>query len=253
MLEASNTPDEMTGQTIEFIYQTPGDETTLPTNVAHALSLGLPEADADTRRISLIANGPSARYAPLGGPTLAINGALSLFTSVGLAPTFWAACDPQALVADFLADAPESTTYLVASKCDALIFEMLQDRDVRLWHIADCDEFIGGRRSVPTATSATMCALQLLLRLGYRRVDVYGWDCCYVGDEHHAGVGITTPEQPLTLVIDSTKAEFRTRRTWAAEAQDASRLLPYLKWAGCEVSIHGGGMVAAINPDFAHR
>src|SRR5215469_5748983 len=109
------------GTPVQFVHRTPVDMDGLIANVRWSSALGLPELrDFEYPReetLNIIANGPSARGAPLDGPTLAINGALKLFTDMGRAPTFWTACDPQPLVADFLRNPPEETVYLVASKC----------------------------------------------------------------------------------------------------------------------------------------
>src|SRR4051812_23421948 len=117
---------------------TPDDQ--IRRNMDYALSLGLPEADGGPlKHLTVVANGPSARHLPLWpeGDTLALNGALKLFRTKGASPTYWAGCDPQPMVADFLDDPPDSTIYFVASKCDKAVFDALKGRDVRLWHIAD--------------------------------------------------------------------------------------------------------------------
>ena len=235
---------------VQFAIQTPQIDDR--PHIDHALSLGLPEADSDLRTLHLFANGPSAKSAAIpDGDTMAVNGALRLFTDKGRAPSYWIACDPQALVADFLIDPPERTTYLVASKCDPLVFQMLEDRDVRLWHVNDNE--IPDVRRVPCAVSVTLCALMLAMRLGYRRIEVYGWDCCYDGEKHHAGTG-SPSVTPDRLKIEVGEGEdalwFESNPTWCCEIEDALKILPVLKWCGVEIRIHGPSLLGAIATEY---
>jgi hypothetical protein len=199
----------------EILVPCNGDE--LAANIAHALSLGLPEFDdAPLKTLSVIANGPSATLydfdAP--GPTLALNGALKLFTDRGKAPTYWACCDPQALVADFLTDPPMSTIYLVASKCHPLVFQMLQGRDVRLWHIDDHPMVKEGHRAVSVASSVTLCAMTLMSRFGFRHFETYGWDACFYGTEHHAGQHVCDyPENTVSVSVGATQVTIPPSRS----------------------------------------
>lgn len=235
---------------IEFKISTP--ELDFGSHIAHALGLGLGEADYREKTLHLFANGPSACSASLSvrGDTMAVNGALELFTAQALAPTWWIACDPQALVADFLEEMPRATIYLAASKCHPDVFERLKDRTVRLWHVNDHP--VPGKRQVPCAVSVTLCALMLAHRLGYRTIHTYGWDCCYDGERHHAASGMlsNTPGRVWIGVGDDDEA-FETNPTWACEFQDARGILPVLRWCGTDVIIHGRSLVGAILHEYA--
>lgn len=253
----SDEPDEMTGKVIEFELKTPGTDEEIKANVIYALSLGFPEVDSDRKHLTVIANGPSARegirelgLGHLKGDTIALNGALTLFTDQGGYPTYWMGADSQPLMAEFVKDPPEQTTYLVASHCDKSVFDALWDRRVVLWHRSDTG--IEGLRSIPVACSVTMMALQWAWRAGYRDVDVWGWDCCFGPDgASHAGLGGTQAELPLEVEVGPKRWKFNTRRAWAAEAQDALYILPILKWGGMDIRIHGHSLVAAVMEEFA--
>lgn len=245
---------------VQFDIRTPCDDGEISGHIAHACSLGLPEADAQPlRTLTIIANGPSARDAPLDGDTLALNGALKLFMNTGRTPTYWAACDPQALVADFLPDnPPQGVIYLVASKCHPSVFEKLKGRDVRIWHIND-HPIPDGLHKVHVASSVTLVVMPLMRRaFGYRAFDLHGWDACYeqiapgVIKHHASALSMTEyPEGTLDLIVGATQTEdgfeggrtFKTSRTWAAEAQDA---MVQLQYADYRVTIHGDGLIKAI-------
>lgn len=229
---------------VDFDIYTPCDNETLARHIEHSLSLGLPEADAHPLPLlKVIANGPSARKADLSGCTLAVNGALKLFTDQGLAPTMWAACDPQELVADFLKDAPKSTHYYLASKCHPSVFEALKDHPhVYLWHIDDC-MIPEGLRAVPSASTITLTAIILMRRLGFRRIETHGWDCCYLDGLDHANPNAKRHPTASDVTVNVNGQIFHTTHSWAAEVQDAHTVMQY---GDIQMDIRGGGMLAAV-------
>lgn len=224
----------MAGEVIEFDLKTPLNETTIREHIAHANGLGLSSSLGADATLTVIAGGPSARDAPQDGTVLALNGAIRLCPSA----KFFAACDPQALVADFLRLPPRGTQYHIASKCHPDVFKTLQHRDVRLWHVAD---YVPG--GIPTAPSITLTALNLFFRMGWRRFEVYGWDGHFLNGLDHA-----SPQPFKADLIDIEVGErlFHTTTTWAAEAQDAAYLLPIYEFLGAEITIHGDSMIKAI-------
>jgi hypothetical protein len=244
-LDIGPIPDDIAGKVIEFDIKTPVDEAGLRANIAHALSLGLPEANLDVPVLRIVATGPSAHGAPLDGPTLALNGALkNVFLPQHRAPTFWAACDPQELVCDFLdCDLPRDTTYLVASKCHPSVFERLRGFDVRVWHV---DDYVQDRRAVPCGTTITTVAPALMLQRGFPRFEVWGWDACFGSDgDHHVGSQPFNYPEKLRLEVDGRM--FDTTRSWALEAIDAANsILPVYRYLGIEIVIKGDGMIRAL-------
>lgn len=234
------------GGLIEFDIRTPADGDTLVRQVEHALSLGLPELrDFEypwQGKLTIVASGPSARFAPLGGKTLAVNGALKLFTDQGLAPTYWAACDPQEMVVDFLAEAPKETTYLIASKCHPAVFERLKDHNVVVWHVHDEATWalLEHRAPVATMVSITCVSFELMARLGWRDFDVWGWDGCVMDGLENAHPQVNAGERKNILLGDLM---YQSSCVWALEAQNA---LLGLRGFPFPIHIHGGGMFGAI-------
>ncbi len=245
-------PEDFQG-TVQFDLHTPCGEEQIRANIASALRRKLPEAHLDGPFVRIIAGGPSARQAPLDGPTLAVNGALKLFTDEGKAPTWWACADPQGpAVENFLrGPLPEETVYLVASKCDPVIFERLKHRDVRVWHVSD---FVGvlddtgqptGLFPIPCGSTVTTCAISLMLRLGYPRQEVWGWDCCF-GDDGSTHANAQEHFFHEVIDLDIGGRNFKTTRSWALEAQDVvNKVWPVFTWLGTEVNIMGDGMLKA--------
>ena len=234
-----------------------------PARVDGNLSLDLPEA-LTRRKLVVIANGPSARNVDLGaiqGPTLALNGAIKLFTDRGLAPTYWAVCDPQELVADLLPDEPPfETIYYVASKCHPRVFEKLRGRRVFVWHVSDCRG--EDRICIPSAYTITVTASWLFLRLGLATdFDYHGWDGCFMDGRHHAsgdadwstvevirmnygGVEVADPTVPHGVRVDGGR-DFFTTRDWAAEGKSAATFFQLAKFFDVRIRINGDGMFEA--------
>lgn len=217
----------------------------IPAHVQSALARGLPELGVRVPRgdaLKIIANGPSARNAPLDGPTVALNGALKLFTDAGRAPTYWAAVDPQAMVAGFLTDAPRETTYLVASKCHPSVFDALADRKVIVWHADDPSTWDVVKHKLPVAAvcTVTLTVFEVMHRLGFRTFETWGWDGCYIGGAAHAS-GQGTSGDFRTIKVGSRR--FDTTTNWALEAQAAHR---YLNLVPRDVTVVGPGMIGAI-------
>lgn len=246
---------------IEFTVNQPLDADQRAEHVRLALQRGLRDFDdVPIWQVTILANGPSLRECPADvfrGPTAAVNGALRWCLDQGHAPAYWACCDPQEHVKDFIPDdAPKSTTYLIASKCHPAVFDraLSLGLDVRLWHIRDCD-LVRERRPVRVASTVTLTLLSLFRNVGYRHFEVYGWDACYQGDRHHAIEQIAPdPASNVTIavgpridqegaIIPGTGREFSTTHSWALEARDA---VIQLHHADYSVTIHGDGLIKAV-------
>lgn len=238
----------MTDNTIIFDVHTPLDDGALREHVTHALSLGLPELPDFqypwTDDLTVVASGPSGPDAPHKGKTVALNGALKTFTDRGEAPTYWAACDPQELVADFLEVAPPQTIYLVASKCHPKVFETLarRGRQVVLWHVGDeaTKDILEDRFPVACACSITTVSFELMARLGFRHFHVWGWDGCLMD-----GAGYANPQTMASpeITVEVGDQTFASTHTWGLEAQDAVAALARFPF---QIHVHGGGMTGAI-------
>lgn len=258
-----------TGMVIEgFQAILPASDETCRQQIASSIERRLPEALPPRRRLAIIANGPSARdvdLAALTCPTLAVNGSINLFAAQGLAPTYWAACDPQAKVADLLpAWPPEDTIYLLASKCHSSVFSKLRFRSVRVWHLTDYP--VENKTNIPTCSSITASAAWLMWRsAGFTDFDFYGWDACFMDSRHHASSEATVGEAPLNVIYGGKivgKGEdthviggrsYPTTRTWAMEADNAEQFFSLAKYFNIGVTIHGDGMIRAAHDSMFNK
>lgn len=242
----------------------PLSDETCHDHIARTHKLGLPDAVCRAR-LTVIANGPSARdfdlMHGLDGPTLAINGALKLFTDKGLAPDYWVACDPQECVAEFLPEnPPHNTTYLVASKCHPSVFHKLRNNDVLVWHLSDHPAPEPKRQHrITVCTSVTISAAWLMYRMGYTDFEFWGWDGCFMDGRHHAigdadwghlpqhfvnYGGTAIPLDDGTYDVIGGRS-FPTTRSWAAEATGAQQFFNLAQYFDIGITIHGDGMIRA--------
>ncbi len=240
------------GAVIEFNLQLPVDDETCRQQMEASTARRLPEA-IRRRSLTVIANGPSARHvklADVSGPTLALNGAIGLFLAQGLAPTYWAACDPQDVVASFLPDnPPRDTVYFIASKCHPAVFEKLKHRIVRVWHVGD--HKTGDRWHIAPSSSVTITACWLMSRLGFTDFEFWGWDGCFMDGRHHASGDGDFSGVPTVSLNYGGKIEgdeviggrtFDTTRSWAAEARGAEQFFQLAEYFDIGVKINGDGM-----------
>lgn len=259
------------GTPVNFTVTTP-DSDAARANMALNERRGLPEA-VPLRSVIIVGSGPSARDEALwerlraiparclgilrsdrpDRPAIvALNGALKLFLERGLRPDYWCACDPQALVADFLPDdSPRDVTYLLASKVHPSVFARLNGRDVRIWRLDDYEPAPEGSTAIPCAVSITLVTQALFRALGFHRFEMYGWDCCYLDGEHHASkqdAPLPEHNQPVELRNEGGDVlqRFETTGSWMCEANDAAISAGNFKAVGLQMVVHGAGMVGSI-------
>jgi hypothetical protein len=232
-----------------MIIRTPVDAETLRHQVAAMLGRGLvdqPVAPIQPGALTIVTNGPSARSVPasiLSRPnTLAVNGAMRLFTERHLAPRFWLSLDPQALVADFVARGPQRTRYLIASQCHPAVFDTLADRTVRPWHVRNpvYRDLLPDRAVVDCGLTSTLAAIAVARQLlGFRRLELYGWDGCLLNGADHAVPQGFAGKRCRTAVGQQI---FETSPDWLAELDDARVRLQFVD---ARIRVHGPGLAGA--------
>lgn len=228
----------MTDATVIFDIQTPATKDVMGEHIAYALSLGLSHVQPNTHsgRVSLLANGPSARTAgPINGPLAAVNGAIGLCD-----PEWFVICDPKQDVTRFLPHVFPETQVLAATKCHPDVFEDLIAKG-HTPHIYAIDDYPCEGPSIPSAVSVTLTTMSLLRFMGFTHIDVYGWDGCIIDGQMHA-IPQDTHTDFVTVHLPEGQ-QFNTTRPWAAEGQDA---VNQLSCADYTVSVHGPGYFGAL-------
>ena len=243
---------------IEFSVTTPGDPTELAERMARNEARGLPDATPH-KSVIIVSSGPSAHSEALWWRirterpiTLALNGGLELFAQRGIAPTYWACCDPQELVNEFIPEHPPlKTRYLLATKCPESLFARLQDEGcaIETWRVDELSAPLDKLRT-PCAVSITLVAQSLMRYRGFTRFEHYGWDCCFVDGEHHASKQPEPDAERMPFAIETEDGQTVYRceliGPWLAELRDAGLQAYNLHTMGYEIVVHGPHAVAQI-------
>lgn len=184
---------------VKFIIHQYGSAEEHRANILSALERGLPELSpalcSHDGHLVVVGSGPSL---PLhleelkeekrsGRPILSIKGTHNYLIENGISPTFWLTIDSRPRVEQLTAES-EDTIYLVASRCNPVIFEALKGRKIMLWHSSaaeDNAEDIWHKRGatvVAGGTTSGMRALFVGYVLGFRHFILYGMDSCNAPD-----------------------------------------------------------------------
>jgi hypothetical protein len=138
---------------------------------------------------------------------------------------------------------------LFASQCDPAVLEAAGTTLV-CWHpLIDCIfEVTGEGDGLPYiggCTTAGLSAVVLAYVQGFRKVHMYGFDSCYRGDENHAyPQPLNDGERIVECIVDGVA--YKCAPWMATQADDFRQLAPELIALGCELYVHGSGLIPAL-------
>lgn len=221
-------------------------------------------------RVALVGSGPSLAHTVdelraaiwSGAQLVTLNGAYHWCIEHGFQPKTQIVMDARASNARFVDPVVVNCRYVLASQCAPETWDAVEGRpDVWIWHAvvhkddaisAFLDQFyltrwfgVGGGTTVATR------ALTLLRMAGYVRFDLFGIDCCWMGDAHHA---IAQPENAhdhryRLLVGDrvrpETMREFYCAPWHLKQFEDIATMLK-INGSHYALTVHGDGMLAYI-------
>jgi hypothetical protein len=173
-------------------------------------------------------------------------------TQAGIKPRWAVASDPDPIMANYLRHPCRGTRYLIASTCDAAVFDALAGHDVVLWHPADEEKspatwgdtqklLINGGCTVFTR------AMMIALCFGYQNLHLFGADNC-VGERHHA-YDFTTDEEQIgklfPIRLEGSDRVFTMAGYMIAQLFDFKNMM---KMQGhlMQVTVHGDGALAEL-------
>ena len=210
--------------------------------------------------IAIVAGGPSLRDTrdelkaqyDAGVKLVAVNGTHDWLIANDMLPSVMVMVDGRESNHRFVQHPVETCKYLIASQCAPEVFDALDGQDVYIWHAANDmgenavlnDYYLGNYPLVVGGSTVTLRAIWLMRMLGFRRMDVYGFDSCYVGDAHHA---YPQPENDGSEVrkVWCAGKEFQCAAWQVSQAED------FMQFAGklgdhFELNVHGDGLIAHI-------
>lgn len=245
------------------------NEETLLANIASAIRRGHPQmrsGPVQPNRICLVGSGPSLtdsldelRQMIWEGATLVtLNGAYHWCIEHGLKPNSQLVMDARASNARFLTPAVPDCRYVLASQCAPEAWDAVEGRpQVWIFHAVVkqegaasdlLDAFYGGQWiGVGGGTTVATRAINLLRIAGYVRFDLFGIDCCWLGDVHHA---IDQPEnahdQPtlVELQVKGQPAATFTVSPWHLKQFDDFLTILKVNGQHFQLAVHGNGLLA---------
>ncbi len=191
---------------IELIGSCNTNQAELVGQVASNIRRGLPQAKPHAPNPAtaiLVCSGPSLKTTEDelrdafydGGKIIAVNGAYQWCIDHGFPPSAAVIIDARSFNKRFLETEVVGCKYLLASQCHPEIFDLCRDRHVTIWHACSFgDEELDVLREyyfdrvypVTIGTTVGVRAISLLRMLGFTRIDIFGMDSCWIGDENHA-------------------------------------------------------------------
>ncbi len=178
----------------------------LKANIEHNIRLGLPQLyphgpNPDTAL--LVCGGPSLKETQKdlvqaiwrGGKVVATNGAYNWCLKKNIRPSAMVMLDAREFNARFLGKPVPECKYLLAAQCHPKAFEKCRGREVYIWHsctggqeeLGLLEEYYFKRiHPFGMGTTVAIRALEILRALGFRNIEIFGLDSCWLKDKHHA-------------------------------------------------------------------
>ncbi len=176
----------------------------------------------------------------------------------GLIPSIHIQLDARPFNVRFVQPPQKKTLYCLASQCHPDVFDALNGFNVAIYHCDTgsgeaemLDEFYfaptGVRRwaFIEGGSTVTLRSLTVLRVLGFKRMDVYGFDSCMIDDEHHSYEQKENETTPLEDVIVDGRT-FHCHSWMAEQAVDFMGLMKHRGKNFDDIRVHGDGLIAAL-------
>lgn len=232
-------------------------------NIEYSIRLGLPQLmphDEQEDPIALVLGGPSLEETfPLleqkyhgGMKVVSVNATHDWLLNRGVFPSAHVMVDARRFNARFVKNWYPKTKYLIASQCHPQVFKALEGAQVYIFHPiiekehgAILETYYGHECWIVSGGSTVaLRAIPLLSMLGFRNIEVFGFDSCYAGGKHHPYEQKENDGQ--------TSAEIEVAgRTFICDAamwSQAEQFLKMTKYLGDHFNllVHGDGLISHL-------
>lgn len=230
-------------------------------NVAQGYQQCTPHADT-TKRLMLLGGGPSLndykeeikRKAEKGMPVICTNGTYNWCLENGITPNALVVVDARAVNEKFVSKVIPNCKYMFASQCHPSLFAKVPHDQVWVWHShtsddveAWLDEQYGSELwySVPGGTTVMLRAIPLMGMLGWKKLDIYGFDSCLREEEHHAYE--QNQNEGLHKIYDVTIGgrKFKCHAWMVVQGQQFDKLYTSMR-TKIHMRVFGDGMASAV-------
>lgn len=195
-----------------------------------------------------------------GGKIVAINGAYQWCIDHNLKPSACLVLDARESNVKFVETPVKGCRYLLAAQCHPKAFELCRDREVFIWHACSGGDveheilkkyYFDRVHPITLGTTAGVRAISVMRMLGFTRMEIFGLDSCWLGDEHHS-YPQKENEKDLRIPVwlnpegRADKAlRFECAPWHMKQAEDFQNLV---KERGnmFQLNVHGRGLISAI-------
>lgn len=216
--------------------------------------------EPNDRTVSVVGFGPSLKntYKQLDGDVWACNGAHNWLIDQGIIPKYAMFWDASPVVVEFVKPHLD-VTYLVASRCHADVFKLLDGYKVVVMQIGgdNCledllEEYRIMEPILGGGSAAVTRAMCIATTMGYRKIKLFGADGSFEGETTHLKKSVVN-EEFLTVWCDGI--DYASTSWLAGQVEDFKILAPALREQGCNLEVFGNGLlphVARINGFAVH-
>lgn len=239
--------------------------------VAFNIRRGLPQArpyEPNVNTAIIVAGGPSLNLTEkelvetvwAGGKVIAVNGAYQWCVNHNIKPAAMVMMDAREFNSRFVETPVKDCHYLISSQCHPKAFELCRDRKVTIWHslsageaeLALLDDFYQKiHHPVTLGTTVSLRAISLMRMLGFTKMEVFGLDSCWIGDDHHAyEQKENNGEKIMPVWIRPEGRDDLAQRficsVW--QAKQAADFMELIKDRGelFKLNVHGPGLIATM-------
>jgi hypothetical protein len=247
---------------------TPDDQ--MVAHIAHSIRLQHPQVKqqpAQADRICLIGGGPSLDDTEpelrdlyqQGAKIVTVNGAYHWCMERNYKVSAQIVLDARASNTRFIQPALPNCKYLLASQCHPEMWAAVDGRpDVWIWHAVSEENawrevldayYCGKWQSIVGGVTVGTRALTLLRTLGYLRMDLFGFDSCWMDQAHHAYEQLeNSNDKRLPVDMYPTGHPELSRRFWCApwHLKQFEDFLQLIRVNGHHflLNVHGDGLLA---------
>lgn len=178
----------------------------------------------------------------------AMNGAAKYLHDRGIMPDYQVILDAREETADLIGPAKD---HLFASQVHPECFKRVPN--ARLWHLQiggiekEFPNYQGGYCLIGGAASVGNTATCLAYAIGFRDLQIYGYDSSHRGENGHAFHQAMNEGDPLCIVAFNGK-EYTASLTMKLQAEKFQETSKALIESGCRIEVHGDGLL----PDMFH-
>jgi len=215
--------------------------------------------EINSQKIAIVAGGPSLsdtlpelrrQVEDEGIKLVAVNNTHDWLVERGFKPSIHVMVDAQQHNVKFVQNPIKSCKYLMASQCHPDVFDALEGYNTQIFHLLNksgeekvLDEYYYKKyHFVVGGSTVTLRAIWMMRMLGFTKMDVYGFDSCYMDGKHHAYDQIENDRCEVRELTCAGK-KFQCAAWMASQFEDFQHFIISLG-DKFELNVHGNGLIA---------